>query len=116
MDERALLEALEEKGLIEQVVKSLNLGRGSKSSSYLSPRHEKPASSEEESERGGEEERTRLDRSPCSPPHLHHRLSAPDGKYNDIHKLDCRECSKFQTYSNFLCSKEKHKYNIAQYL
>lgn len=37
MDEGALLEALEERGLIEQVMESLNLSKGSEATAQLSP-------------------------------------------------------------------------------
>ena len=48
MDEGALLEALEERGLIEQVMESLNLSKGSEATAQLSPLAGDKRESEEE--------------------------------------------------------------------
>lgn len=74
LDEGTLLEALEERGLIEQVMKSLNLSRESGST-------EKPLSPHGGlmKEEGGREEE-RQEESLASPQYFHHRLSSPPGR------------------------------------
>ena len=71
LDEATLLEALEERGIIEQVMATLNLGRIDKS--------EKPDQSDERRE-AIKTEGGRREESLVSPQHLHPRSSSPDGK------------------------------------
>ena len=80
LDEDALLVALEERGLVEQVVKTLNLSQVSQSQAEPSPSRGEVADGE-----GGEGEGEREGESPrISPQHLHHRLSSPDGKKSSL--------------------------------
>ena len=72
LDEATLLEALEEKGIIEQVMTTLNLSRLSES--------EEPGLKGERRETKTEGERR--EESLVSPRHLHPRLQSPDGKIN----------------------------------
>ena len=74
MDERTLLEALEERGLIEQVMKSLNLSRGSEQAAELSPRAREERVSEEERETE-DENKDEMEQ----PRNIHQRLISPDG-------------------------------------
>lgn len=71
LDEATLLEALEERGIIEQVMATLNLGRKDKS--------EKPDQSDERRE-AMKTDGERREESLVSPQHLHPRSSSPDGK------------------------------------
>jgi hypothetical protein len=67
LDEATLLEALEERGIIEQVMTTLNLGRISKSGQNDERRETKT-------------EGERREESIVSPKYFHPRLSSPDGK------------------------------------
>ena len=90
LDEDSLLEALEERGLVEQVVKTLNLSRVSQTREEQSPSYGGVVGREEgEGEREreeGEREEERENESPAgSPQHLHHRLSSPGGKKSSVY-------------------------------
>lgn len=74
LDEATLLEALEERGVIEEVMTTLNLS-GIRNS-------EKPDKKDEG--RGTATERERREESLVSPRHLHPHLSSPDGKMTFI--------------------------------
>lgn len=72
LEEGALLEALEEKGLVDEVMKSLNLSRESESMV------EQPLSHGGLVEGGGVAEESK-EEGVASPQHLHHNLSYPNG-------------------------------------
>ena len=79
LDEATLLEALEERGIIEQIMTTLNLGRISKSDQNDERRETKTE--------GGRREESIV--SP-TPRYLHPRLNSPDGK---IYVLVTKTCN-----------------------
>lgn len=81
LDEGTLLEALEERGLIEQVMTTLNLSRASES--RLSPRHDGRCSEGERMEREKQREKNL-----GSPQHLHNYSSSPEGM-RQYHYCQC---------------------------
>ena len=92
LDEATLLEALEERGIIEQVTTTLNLGRISKSDQNDERRETKME--------GGRREETIV--SPTSR-YLHPHLSSPDGKIHVLVVI-CRKPNTLLLVCHTLCS------------